>query len=85
MVKESYIIMAEDSELWDIICDGQHVPIKEVKKEGVIKVVARTQKGVWKDDWKKIKKGYKAKNLLVCGRGPNEYNKISVFESTKKI
>ena len=30
-----------------------------------------------KYDEKKIEKGYKAKKLLVCGIGPDEFNRVS--------
>ena len=36
-------------------------------------------------DRKKIEKGFKAKTLLVCGIGPDEYNRVSACESAKKI
>ena len=36
-------------------------------------------------DRKKIEKGYKAKKLLVCGLGPNEFNRVSACESGKEI
>ena len=34
---------------------------------------------------KKIEKGFKAKTLLVCGIGPDEYNRVSACESAKKF
>ena len=34
---------------------------------------------------KKIEKVFKAKTLLVCGIGPDEYNRVSAFESAKEI
>ena len=36
-------------------------------------------------DRKKIEKGYKAKTLLVCGIGPDEFNYASACESAKEI
>ena len=33
----------------------------------------------------KIEKGYKAKTLLVCGIGPDEFNRVSSCESAKEI
>ncbi|XP_069148276.1 uncharacterized protein [Solanum lycopersicum] len=36
-------------------------------------------------DRKKIEKGFKAKTLLVCGIGPDEYNRVSACESAKEI
>ena len=34
---------------------------------------------------KLIEKGYKAKTLLVCGIGPDEFNRVSACESGKEI
>ena len=34
---------------------------------------------------KLIEKGYKAKTLLVCGIGPDEFNRVSTCESAKEI
>ena len=36
-------------------------------------------------DRKKIKKNYKDKKLLVCGIGPDEYNRILACENAKEI
>ncbi|XP_069143285.1 uncharacterized protein [Solanum lycopersicum] len=36
-------------------------------------------------DRKKIEKGYKAKTLLVCGIGIDEFNRVSACESAKEI
>ncbi|XP_069148277.1 uncharacterized protein [Solanum lycopersicum] len=36
-------------------------------------------------DRKKIEKGIKAKTLLVCGIGPDEYSRVSACESAKEI
>ncbi|XP_009802253.1 uncharacterized protein [Nicotiana sylvestris] len=69
-------IMAEDSELWDVICDDPFVPLKAVPK---------TRKEYNGADRKAIEKNFKAKKILVCGIGPDEYNRISACESAKKI
>ncbi|XP_069152835.1 uncharacterized protein [Solanum lycopersicum] len=37
------------------------------------------------DSEKEIEKGFKAKTLLVCGIGPDEYNRVSACESAKEI
>ncbi|XP_069145684.1 uncharacterized protein [Solanum lycopersicum] len=36
-------------------------------------------------DRKKIEKGYKAKTLLICGIGSDEFNRVSACESAKEI
>ncbi|XP_060182368.1 uncharacterized protein LOC132612038 [Lycium barbarum] len=36
-------------------------------------------------DRKRIEKNYKAKKILVCGIGPDEYNRVSACSSAKEI
>ncbi|XP_049372851.1 uncharacterized protein LOC125837822 [Solanum verrucosum] len=62
-------LMAEDSELWDIVLDGPFIPTTEYNEA----------------DRKKIEKSYRAKKLLVCGIGADEYNYIYACESAKEI
>ena len=78
-------LMAEDSQLWDIVLDGPHVPTKEVKDGEITKVVPKTRQEYTEEDRKKVEKNYKAKKLLVCGIGAEEYNRISACESAKEI
>ncbi|XP_033509782.1 uncharacterized protein [Nicotiana tomentosiformis] len=76
-------IMAEDSELWDIICDGPFVPMKTVG-EGTT-IVLKTRKEYKDADRKAIEKNFRAKKILVCGIGPDKYNCISACYSAKEI
>ncbi|XP_075104577.1 uncharacterized protein LOC142178612 [Nicotiana tabacum] len=76
-------IMAEDSELWDVICDGPYVPIKKVGEPAV--VVPKTRKEYNDADRKAVEKNFRAKFFLVCGIGPDEFNRISSRQSTKEI
>lgn len=76
-------IMAEDSELWDVICDGPYVPTKKVGEPAVM--VPKTRKEYNDADRKAIEKNFRAKKILVCGIGPDEYNRISACQSTKEI
>ncbi|XP_069150405.1 uncharacterized protein [Solanum lycopersicum] len=77
--------MAEDSELWDIILDGPFVPMMEVK-DGEKTITVPKPKQKYDDaDRKKIEKGFKGKTLMVCGIGPDEYNRVSACESAKEI
>ena len=78
-------LMAEDSELWDIILDGLFVPRMEVKDGERTITVPKPRQKYDDADRKKIEKGFKAKTLLVCGIGPDEYNRVSACESTKEI
>ena len=78
-------INAEDTELWDIILDGPYIPVKEVKDGETTTSMVKTRKEYNEADRKKIEKNYKAKKLLVCGIGPDEYNKIFTCEIAKEI
>ncbi|XP_075082992.1 uncharacterized protein LOC142166949 [Nicotiana tabacum] len=75
--------MAEDSELWDVICDGAFVPMKTIGELAV--TVPKTRKEYNDVDRKAIEKNFRAKKILLCGIGPDEYNKISAYQSTKEI
>lgn len=63
--------------LWNVIEDGPFIPTKPEKVGEVTSQVPKTKKDFDDADRKKIEKNYKAKKLLVCGIGPDEYNKIS--------
>ncbi|XP_070052676.1 uncharacterized protein [Nicotiana tomentosiformis] len=76
-------IMAEDSELWDVICDGPFVLLKVVG-EGK-RTIPKTRKEYNDADQKAIEKNFKAKKILVCGIRPDEYNRILACESAKEI
>ncbi|XP_070037207.1 uncharacterized protein [Nicotiana tomentosiformis] len=76
-------IMAEDSELWDVICDGPFDPMKIVD-EGTT-TIPKPRKEFNDADRKAIKKHFRAKKIFVCGIGPDEYNCISACQSAKEI
>ncbi|XP_075088271.1 uncharacterized protein LOC142170291 [Nicotiana tabacum] len=76
-------IMAEDSELWDVICDGPYVPTKMVGDPP--ETVLKTRKKYSDANRKAMEKNFCAKKILVCGIGPDEYNRISACQSTKEI
>ncbi|XP_070020558.1 uncharacterized protein LOC142178480 [Nicotiana tabacum] len=76
-------IMAEDSELWYVICDRPFVPMKTVG-EGTF-AVPKTRKEHNDADRKTIEKNFKAKKILICGIGLDEYNRISACQSAKEI
>lgn len=78
-------INADESELWDVILDIPYVPLKEVQNGIITTFVVKTRKEFTQVDSKKYEKNYKAKKILVCGIGADQYNKISVCESTKDI
>ena len=45
----------------------------------------KTRKEYSEADTKNIEKNYKAKKILVCGIGADEYNRISACKFAKKI
>ncbi|XP_075092140.1 uncharacterized protein LOC142172428 [Nicotiana tabacum] len=75
--------MVEDSELLDVICDGPFVSTNTSDDPAV--KVPTTRKEFNDADHKAIEKNFQAKKILVCGIGPNEYNKISTCQSAKEI
>ncbi|XP_070036540.1 uncharacterized protein [Nicotiana tomentosiformis] len=75
--------MAEDLELWDMICDGPFVPMKIIG-EGTV-IVPKPRKEYNDADRKAIEKNFRVKMILICGIGPDEYNCILACQSAKEI
>ncbi|XP_070008130.1 uncharacterized protein [Nicotiana sylvestris] len=75
--------MAEDFELWDVICDGPYVPTKVLEELPFL--MSKTSKEYTDADRKTVEQNFHAKNILVCGIGPEEYNKISACDTAKEI
>ncbi|XP_070055259.1 uncharacterized protein [Nicotiana tomentosiformis] len=76
-------IMAEDSELWDVICDSPFVPMKTIGEPAAI--VPKIRKEYNDVDREAIEKNFRAKKILVCGIGPDEYNRIFACQFAKEI
>ncbi|XP_070010888.1 uncharacterized protein [Nicotiana sylvestris] len=76
-------IMSKGSELWDIIFDGPHVPMKKLGETGPM--VLKDRKEYSDIDRKAVEKNYHAKKILVCGIEPDEYNRVSTCDSVKEI
>ncbi|XP_070040347.1 uncharacterized protein [Nicotiana tomentosiformis] len=74
-------IMAEDSKLWDIICDRIFVLTKNLGD--LVVAIPKTRKEFNDANQKAIEKNFHAKKILVCGIGPDEYNRISACQSAK--
>ncbi|XP_060210744.1 uncharacterized protein LOC132637709 [Lycium barbarum] len=70
--------MAEDSELWNIICDGPFVPMK--KDDAGIAMVPKMRKEYNETDRKAVEKNYRDMKILVCFIGANEYNQYELFK-----
>ncbi|XP_070013176.1 uncharacterized protein [Nicotiana sylvestris] len=75
--------MAEDSELWNVICDGPYVPTKVLEK--LLFLMSKTSKEYTDADRKVVDKNFRAKKILMCGIGPEEYNRISACDAAKEI
>ncbi|XP_070039063.1 uncharacterized protein [Nicotiana tomentosiformis] len=75
-------IQGKDYELWDIVTDG---PLATLKKntEGVD--APKTRVDCNAEDLKKWENDAKAKKWLVCGLGPDEYNRIQDYSTVKQI
>ncbi|XP_070049763.1 COP1-interactive protein 1-like [Nicotiana tomentosiformis] len=75
--------MAEDSELWDVICDDPFIPMKTIGEPAV--TVPKSRKEYSDADRKSIEKNFRAKKILICGIGQDEYNRILACQSAKEI
>ncbi|XP_070013930.1 uncharacterized protein [Nicotiana sylvestris] len=75
-------IIEEDYELWDIVTDG---PMETTKKNAEGVDVPKTRADCTAEDLKKWEKNAKAKKWLVCGVGPDEYNRIQSYTTAKEI
>ncbi|XP_075099474.1 uncharacterized protein LOC107811085 [Nicotiana tabacum] len=75
--------MAEDSEIWDVICDGPFVSTKTVGDPAI--TIPKTRKEFNDADRKAIEKNFCAKKILVCGIGFDEYKRILACQSGKEI
>lgn len=76
--------MDVDSELWDIILDGSHVPINKVTDGESTRLVPKSLTKYKEVYRKKIEKNFKTKKLFTYGIRLDEYNIIYVYESTKE-
>ena len=77
-------LMDEDNELWNIVLDGPFIPMIEKIDGEKTRLFPKPRQNNDKDQRKKIEKGYKAKTLLACGIGPDEFNRVSACESEKR-
>ncbi|XP_070050157.1 uncharacterized protein [Nicotiana tomentosiformis] len=75
-------ITEEDYELWDIVTDG---PLATMKINAKGEEVPKTRADCTADDLRKWEKNAKAKKWLVCGLGPDEYNRIQSCTTAKEI
>ncbi|XP_075077319.1 uncharacterized protein LOC142164053 [Nicotiana tabacum] len=76
-------IIDGDLELWDVIYNRSFIHMKTTDEPAVI--VLKTRKEYNDADRKATEKNFRTKIILVCGIGPDEFNRISSCQSTKKI
>ncbi|XP_075111727.1 uncharacterized protein LOC142181935 [Nicotiana tabacum] len=74
---------AEDSDLWDVICDGPFVPTKNLGDPVV--AIPKTMNDYNDTDRKAIEENFHPKKILACGIRLDEYNRILACQSTKEI
>ncbi|XP_016185466.1 uncharacterized protein LOC107627119 [Arachis ipaensis] len=82
-------IKSQDLRIWDVIENGNHVPMKTTSKE-VGEVETSTEelkpKSEWTDDdYKKVSFNFKAINYLHCAITQNDYMMICTCETAKEI
>ncbi|XP_070039231.1 uncharacterized protein LOC142177091 [Nicotiana tabacum] len=75
-------LMAEDYELWTIVKRG---PLTPIKQNGQNKTVPKDSSEFVAEDFRMVEKNAKAKKILICGLGHDEYNCISASSNAKKI
>ncbi|GAV64968.1 DUF4219 domain-containing protein/UBN2 domain-containing protein [Cephalotus follicularis] len=70
-----------DYQLWHLIVDGPRMPTKTI--EGVVSPKSENE---YNDiDFRMLQLNSKAKNILFCAIGPNEFNRISSYDSAKEM
>ncbi|GAV78862.1 DUF4219 domain-containing protein, partial [Cephalotus follicularis] len=74
-------IQSLDYQLWHIIVNGLRVPTKTVK--GVVSTKPEDEFNV--NDFRMLQLNSKAKHVLFCTMGPNEFNRISSCDSAKEM
>jgi hypothetical protein len=74
-------IKAQDYHVWRVIANGPHVPTKTVDGQKVPKLESE-----WNDnDVKLIELNCKGMSSLYCALDPNEFNRVSGYDSAKEI
>ncbi|GAV76634.1 UBN2 domain-containing protein, partial [Cephalotus follicularis] len=70
-----------DYQLWHIIVNGPRMPTRTI--EGVVSPKPENEYN--DNDFRMLQLNSKAKHVLFCAVGPNEFNRISSYDSTKEI
>ncbi|XP_070032482.1 uncharacterized protein [Nicotiana tomentosiformis] len=75
-------LTAEDYELWTIVNRG---PLTPTKQNGENEIVSKDPSKFVAPNFRMMETNAKAKRILICGLGPDEYNRIFAFLNAKKI
>ena len=76
-------LIGENPDLWGVILDGPTIHMKTVT-DGITKIPKERKE--WNvEDKLAIQNNAKAKKILICGIGPDEYNRISSCQDAKAI
>ncbi|XP_069155768.1 uncharacterized protein [Solanum lycopersicum] len=76
-------LIGENPDLWGVILDGPTIPMK-IGTDGITKIPKERKE--WNvEDKVAIQNNAKAKKILICGIGPDEYNRISSCQDAKAI
>ncbi|XP_070039374.1 uncharacterized protein [Nicotiana tomentosiformis] len=73
-------LIAEDYELWTIVNQGPLIPTKQNAQN---EIVPKDPSEFVAVHYRMMGKKAKAKKILICGLGPDEYNKICVCCNAK--
>ncbi|XP_015075286.1 uncharacterized protein LOC107019248 [Solanum pennellii] len=76
-------LIGENPDLWGVILDGPTIPMKTAT-DGITKIPKERKE--WNaEDKLAIQNNAKANKILICGIGPDEYNRISSCQDAKAI
>ena len=76
-------LLGENPNLWGVVLDGPTIPMKN-GIDGTTQV-PKDRKEWNATDKIAIQNNAKAKKILICGIGPDEYNRISSYQDAKAI
>ncbi|XP_070049621.1 uncharacterized protein [Nicotiana tomentosiformis] len=73
-------LTAEDYELWTIVNQGPLIPTKQNAQN---ETVPKDPSEFVAADFRMMDKNAKAKKIVICGLGPDDYNRIFVCSNAK--
>ena len=79
----SIFMQSYDYEMWDIVLDGLHVPMK--KKVESEELELKLQNEWTKVEVKKVQVNFKAINTVRCTLNPTKFNRILTCKTAKEI